>query len=268
VKWLLDHDAPLYEIVNRLILPWTGFVADAFILSYAEEICPQSKFAYSGNEELVRELEERMLLDNSVDSCCCRCSPGGCTPFVVRMKKMALSNYNGNEQELSDIATTITKYFKEYGNTLQRKHCYAAIRSVTFHALGIAHTCVCGRGFHRRSRLDAEEIEEIQDEYAELLEILESLTGDFEARVCELFDPAANGVDNMTTFWSGHWVHRMSQVLSGLSEADEASKSAAEDLGVIWSRDKPESDESERAICAEPRWEGWDYYFERIEAIE
>lgn len=125
--------------------------------------------------------------------------------------------------------------------------------------------------------MDAEEIEEIQDEYANPLEVLESLIEEFEARVSQTFDAATDGLDSLTTFWNDYWVCRMSQVLFELSEADETSKSAAEDLGVIW------GPEPERGICVETRlndwegweecescegWEGWDYYLKRIDEIE
>lgn len=257
VKWLLDHDAPLWEWGPNWSLPWTGFISDAFVLAILSGHGLQNVWVRGSDEELVRELEEQMLVDDSLDSCECRCSPGGCTPFVVRMKYMRL-----RDNEL-DIATTITAYCKEYGNVLRREHCYAAIRFITFQALGIAHTCCCRYGLV--SKLDAEEIAEIQDEYAELLEVLESLTEEFEARVCEIFDSATDGLESMITFWSDYWVRRMTQVLSELSEADETSKSAAEDLGIIW-QPKPE-----REVWVKPSsqgWQGWDYYFAKIEEIE
>ncbi|UKZ68985.1 uncharacterized protein TrAtP1_010005 [Trichoderma atroviride] len=267
VKWLLDHDAPLCEWVKSLRLPWTGFVADAFILSFRGEKVPGKYPAHEDHKRLVHELEERMLLDNSLDSCECRCSPGGCTPFVARMKYMDL-----NSTELY-IATTITAYFNEYGNALRRDHYYAAIRFITFQALGIAHTCDCGREDSRSSEFDAEEIAEIQDEYAELLEILESLTEEFEARVNEIFEAATDEVGSMTAFWSDYWFCRMSQVRSELSEANGTSKSAAEDLGVIWD---PESEEElwielEKLLKGwdgRIGWKGWDYYFQKIDEIE
>lgn len=258
LKWLLDRDAPICEWMTHWSLPRTGFIADAFILSILGREGPRNICARDGDEELVRELEERMLLDNSVDSCHCRCSPGGCTPFVVRMK------YMGLEDSELDIATTITAYFQEHGSALRKEHWFAAIRFITFQALDIAHICHCGRENMWGSKLDTEDIAEIHDEYAEVLEVLESLTEEFEAHVCEIFDAATDGLDSLTTFWSGYWARRMSHVLSELSEVGEASKSAAEHLGVIW------GPEPEKEICVEPSWEseGWGHYFTKIEEIE
>ncbi|KAL6830734.1 hypothetical protein J3E69DRAFT_378851 [Trichoderma sp. SZMC 28015] len=168
VKWLLDHDAPLCEWMQNFFTPWTGYIADAFVLAILLDKAPLNGYAREGDEELVRELEERMLMDDSVDSCNCRCSPRGCTPFVKRLKRIEST---GDE---IDIATILTTYLKEYGNALRREHYCAAIRFTTFDALGIAHTCRCRPHYERRRKLDAEEIAEIQNEYAELLELLES----------------------------------------------------------------------------------------------
>ncbi|KAM0247717.1 hypothetical protein ACHAQJ_009748 [Trichoderma viride] len=253
VKWLLDHDAPLCEWVERESSPLIGYIADAFILAISCGEGFSNRNARKGDEKLVRELEERMLLDHSVDSYHCQCSPGGCTPFAVRMKCMQL----GDDER--DIATTFTTYLKAYGYALQREHYSAAIRFTTFHALGIAHTCICKEPYEWWKKFDAEEIAEIQDEYAELLELMESMTEEFEAHACEALDAATDELDSMITFWNGYWVRRMSEVLSELSQAHEASKSAAEDLGVIWGQPERET---------RREWEGWDYYFQRIKEIE
>ncbi|PTB57555.1 hypothetical protein M431DRAFT_517204 [Trichoderma harzianum CBS 226.95] len=252
-KWLLDHDAPLCEWMHHWGSPWTGYIADAFVLAHFGAKRPASRRARGGDEKLVRELEERMLMDDSVDSCFCRCSIRGCTPFVVRLKRMRLTD------DTIGIATTYTTYLKEYGNALRREHHYAAIRSITFDALGIAHTCMCRKKFNINPELDAEEIAEIQDEYADLLELLESLIEEFETHAFETFDKATDGLDSMITFWNGHWVRRMSEIHSELSRAGEANKTAAEDVGVVW-EPQPERETHE--------WKGWDYYFQQIEEIE
>lgn len=54
----------------------------------------------------------------------------------------------------------------------------------------------------------------------------------------------------------------MSEVLSELSRAGEASKDAAEDLGVVW------DPQTEREMYKKREWKGWDYYFQKIEEIE
>ncbi|KAK4075501.1 uncharacterized protein Triagg1_4622 [Trichoderma aggressivum f. europaeum] len=256
VKWLLDHDAPICEWIQHWSPPWTGYIADAFILAILGDEGPRNRCACKGDEELVRELEERMLMDDSVDNCICRCSLRGCTPFVVRLKHMILV-----DGEI-DIATSFTTYLKEYGNTLRREQYYAAIRFTTFNALGIAHTCRCKKGLWGPQRLDAEEIAEIQDEYAGLLELLESLIEEFETHASGTFDAATDGPDSMITFWNGYWVRRMSEVHSELSRAGEASKAAAEDVGVVW------GPQPEREPYEDDEWIGWDYYFQKIQEIE
>ncbi len=161
-----------------------------------------------------------------------------------------------------DVAPVFITYLKEYGNALRREHYCAAIRFTTFDALGIAHTCRCRMHYGRRPQLDAEEIAEIQNEYAELLELLESLIEEFETNALETFDAATDGLDSMIAFWNSYWVRRMNEVLSELSRAGEASKAAAEDLGVVW------SSQHENKAYGPPEWEGWDYYFQQIERIE
>lgn len=110
--------------------------------------------------------------------------------------------------------------------------------------------------------MDAQEIAEIQEEYAELLELLESLIEEFETHAFETFEAATDGLDSMIAFWNGYWVQRMSEVLSELSRAGEASKAAAENLGVVWGP-QPERETYEDDEC-----KGWDYYFQQIEEIE
>ncbi|KAL7914774.1 hypothetical protein GGI35DRAFT_435211 [Trichoderma velutinum] len=255
VKWLLDHDAPLREWILPYA-PRASYVSDAFIIVFATHTDPYHACEHEGSEELVYELEKRMLLDNSLDCCQCHCSPGGCTPFVVRMHRL---NLRGDEL---DIATTFTEYLNEYGNTLQWEHYYAAIRFTTFNTLGIAHTCMCREIFWLVSELDAEEIAEIQAEYAELLELLESLIQEFEAHAFGTLDADTNLLHSMITFWNGYWVRRMSEVLLELSQTGGANKAAAEDLGVIW------DPQPENEIYEERKWKGWDHYIQRIEEIE
>ncbi|KKO98174.1 hypothetical protein THAR02_09718 [Trichoderma harzianum] len=151
---------------------------------------------------------------------------------------------------------------KEYGNALRREHYYAAIRSITFDALGIAHTCRCAENYTRNPELDAVEIAEIQDEYAELLELLESLIEEFETHAFEVFDEATDRLGSMITFWNGYWVQRMNEVLYELSTAGEERKAAAEDLGVVW------GPHPERETYEDDEWKGWGYYFQQIEEIE
>ncbi|KAJ4864201.1 hypothetical protein T069G_00731 [Trichoderma breve] len=255
VKWLLDHDAPLCEWIEPRLFPWTGYISDAFILAMLGSKWLLNGWELEDHEELVRELEERMLMDDSVDNCFCRCSLQGCTPFVTRLKNMRLIS--------DDIATIFRTYLKEYGNALRRTHYYAAIRFITFDALGIAHTCMCKAKFYGiPQKMDAEEIAEIQGEYAELLELLESLIEEFETHAFETFDAATDGLDIMITFWNGYWVRRMNEVLSELSRAGEASNAAAEDLGVVW------GPQTETQMYKKREWKGWDYYFRKIEEIE
>lgn len=136
VKWLLSRGAPLYEWVKHWRLPWTGFVADGFVLSVLSDKETGNTRVCDDDEELVCELEEHMLFDDSVDSCRCRCSPGGCTPFVVRMKVMGLL---GNEL---DIATTITAYLRSTatfckGSTVTLRYGSSPFRRLALRILAI-----------------------------------------------------------------------------------------------------------------------------------
>ncbi|KAL7813628.1 hypothetical protein V8C44DRAFT_51302 [Trichoderma aethiopicum] len=249
-KWLLDHDASLWGWTTHWQFPKTDGLTNEFILAI---LCDKGlPFEGEGDEEVAQVLEERMLSCRLVDGCVCRCSLRGCTSFVERIKGLYPQTVG------VEIVAKFTAYLKEYGNALQREHYHAAIRFTTFEGLGIAHTCIDRVSWEKE--LDAEEISEIQDEYAELYEILESLVEEFEEHAFEAFDAATDGVGSMIAFWNGYWVDRMQQVLSELSRAGEESKPAAEDLGVIWVREPKELDM--------PRWEGWNYYFRMIEEIE
>ncbi|KAL7809237.1 hypothetical protein V8C26DRAFT_272538 [Trichoderma gracile] len=253
-KWLLDHDAPLCEWTVHRRFPSGKCLANGFILApllanYSHNLAVES------DEEAMTVLEERILSDRLVADSDCRCTPEGCTPFVERLKQMCLWRCT---TEL-EVAAEFTAYLKQYGNALQREHYHAAIRLITFEVLGIRHTCL--KEWPDEGDLEAEEVAEIQDEYAELLELLESLVEEFEEHAFEAIEAATDRVDRMIAFWNGYWVDRMHQLRSELSRAGEESKLAAEMLGVSWAPEPDEASESSQ-------WQGWDYYFRKIEEIE
>ncbi|RYP43503.1 hypothetical protein DL768_009891 [Monosporascus sp. mg162] len=125
------------------------------------------------------------------------------------------------------------------------------IRFTTFKALKIQHTC-CKPfpGGFRRPSYDVEEIQEIEEEQAALLEILEGLVKEFEEKVLDILEQeTTETLAALGEFWTGYWCHRMEEVLDDLNSAtiSDEERFAAERIGVRWD-DGPdyESDEEEK----------------------
>ncbi|RYP62588.1 hypothetical protein DL771_009667 [Monosporascus sp. 5C6A] len=110
---------------------------------------------------------------------------------------------------------------------------------------------------------DAEEIQEIEEEQAALLETLEDLAQEFEDKVTDTLEQeSTEPLAALGEFWTGYWCNRMEEVLDDLNGAtiSDEERLAAERIGVRWD-DEPddESDEEDRSDIK--------YWYRRIDEI-
>jgi hypothetical protein len=175
--------------------------------------------------ELSRESIQLMFLifmDESQDDCCCPCSSTGCSGLTAFLRGMFPT---GSDKDLDELITRVAIVIE----TLASSHVLpnqerfidliapCVLRFVTCRWLDISHTCI--HYYHRG--IDAEEIEEIQDEERISIFELESLLAEF---VQALEDPSLSFPD----FLTGYWRARMREVDS-LSEV----RSAEETLSIL-----------------------------------
>ena len=153
-------------------------------------------------------------------------------------------------------------YLHHFGLQMSLKNHIDAIRWGTFQALGIQHTC-CSGGlrYGRVPVYDTDDIREIEEEQAALLDILEDLVEDFQDRVTRILEQDDTDVIGyIKQFWTGYWRDRIEEVLSELDGNDlsDEEKRGAEGIGVKWNAQSMSPEEDKTNI---------QYWFRYIEEI-
>jgi hypothetical protein len=173
------------------------------------------------------------------------------------------------KNSLSSMAAALGRYLKLFGGDLDLRHHSAALRYVTFTTLGIPHTCCdpYGSCWPDDMSCSSEEEEEIEDEHAYELGLLEELLREFEGQVTAILQDPNRGVSEVIRFWKRTWVSRMREVLARLHSNDLADdeKRAAEEVGVVW--DRPQRPPEVRGNpYTRDTLEHWLYELEEIKA--
>lgn len=248
----------------------------------------------------VHQLNSAVLPARISDNCRCKCSLGGCTPLTSLLKGVPnLNDYafgdrprliqndnfaentgrpgarvpeDGNFSEddpLLTVPARLTEYFELFGADLEVKHHMAALRYVTFTALGIPHTCCDPDSWESPRARTPEEVAELEGDHAYELDLLDELLEELEGQVMAVLQDPKQGVEGVIRFWNKTWVTRMSEVLNRLESDDLADdeKRGAEDIGVVWDRPKPpEVSEGPENPYDEESPEYWMYELEKIKA--
>ncbi|KEY64332.1 hypothetical protein S7711_09877 [Stachybotrys chartarum IBT 7711] len=181
-----------------------------------------------------RELLEIMSRWDHRDSCRCYCSPSGCTALSIRLHNM---NRFGTGTWWKHISLD---YFDLSIFTRM-----VLLRMLTFTELDMAHVC-CHRQNELTDPLDREEAHELQDEDADLIEILEELMTDFEH---EILHECSN--TSLEDFVPGYWTRKMKEVLPTMSdsEMDEIVVQAREiDVALTVCEEEEEEEEEEEPM--------------------
>ncbi|KAI1289127.1 hypothetical protein F5Y03DRAFT_388847 [Xylaria venustula] len=243
VWWLIEHGAdywtPFSERSDSIVI--TVSVTPAHFLFYSLGKTLLSDFEDSDSEvdeEIGEEIEwivEKLIQVRTSDTCSCLCSVGGCTPW-----KAFFDSWRGFpsthtperlvQQWMSSLPTLQT--------SLDEDDLKAALRRMTFDALGLTHTCCDFREdlYYQKSLRTPEEVDEINSEQSSLLNILHDLLNELN----QIADEDRGGtpliVDEPEEFWMRRWLPRITETLDKLDGDDLTAEErlAAEAIGVVW----------------------------------
>ncbi|RKL36650.1 hypothetical protein BFJ72_g8199 [Fusarium proliferatum] len=216
-------------------------------------------------EDWYHKVHSAVFEAKTVDSCSCQCSPDGCnmltfilrrlineTQFEYKPRRYSQDDttpHTGSgsfwvvETSLLELIDGFITYLSHFSCHFQRWHHSATIRSITFAALEISHSC-CRTG--NRNRVSEDDIDSdengLGDYQGYKLELLEDLINEFEETMTSVLENPDTGTDEIIEFWERAWVGRMSEVLDRLEGCDlpEDEKLAAEEIGVVWDKVGPE----------------------------
>ncbi|KAI0975854.1 hypothetical protein F4678DRAFT_418816 [Xylaria arbuscula] len=187
------------------------------------------------DEELGWIVEKLMRVRTS-DTCSCLCFVGGCTPWKAffdcgRYDYPLPSPEKLARQRLSSLRTLHT--------SLDQDDLKAALRRMTFDALGLTHTC-CNFDKnpknYQKSLRTPQEVDEINAEQSTLLTLFADLLNELN----QIADEDRGGIPLMVKdpeeFWMHRWLPRITETLDKLDGDDLTAeeRSAAEAVGVVW----------------------------------
>lgn len=244
--WLVAHGADLsrWEPIPQ----GTATVAHSLYASIGGRITQRGYTwrkvgSWHSEQSQIHDLTSCLLWRHERDTCHCSCSPagGGCSAFTcfLRASIPAQRSHRYKKSKI-EMARDFLEIFAAAHTSMGLDQAMAAVRFLTFQSLGIRHTCRHrGVGFRWDSEYDwmtrtAEEIDELHQEDAHLLELLEALMVEFEMEVRRI--QREQYVTKKVSFWTGYWAQRMEQVGKFLdcNDLDQKDKSSAESVGVIW----------------------------------
>ncbi|KAH6838338.1 hypothetical protein B0I37DRAFT_316861 [Chaetomium sp. MPI-CAGE-AT-0009] len=216
------------------------------------------------SREWVRGLHIALLRPDFADDCRCRCSTKSCTPLTYFLKGMFryLEIRFNSEFGIKPFLL----FLGLFGNHLEVQHHTASLRFLTFVALGIPHTC-CNINFGRY-RCPPSDPEEIENEHAYELELLEWLLEEFESELIGILQDPGCGLDDLEDFWTGTWSNRVIEVRVHLdgSALSDAERERAEAIGVVWDQTSPP--EPTRLNPFDQRTQALDHWINELEKIE
>lgn len=173
------------------------------------------------------DLMLKIFLDDTRDDCCCPYSSTGCSGLTAFLRGMFPTRFGKDWGELIHRLAIVIETLTS-SNGLARQERFidfiapCILRFVTCRSLKISHTCV--HAFYRG--IDAEEIEEIQDEERFLILELEGLLPEF----VQTFETLSL---SFLDFWTGYWRARMNEVESSSGEPSAEAATKILETGVI-----------------------------------
>lgn len=251
--WLIEHGAKLWEPV-----PGGNSATTAHYLYGSIHLLEQMTSNIDPARLRAQFLTRTLSTRDVRDDCHCRCSPGGCSPFIWFLRSNTDPGYLHAvpDEHGVYIAEKFPPFLFKWKPIITVEQLRSAIRYLTFEALGIRHTC-----YHDYFQVDKptlDEIEELMSEDGPLLELLEDLVNEFELKLKSAIteeDPLG------LTFWQTQWSARMKEVLAKLNEyrMDEGELLSAQQLGVTWHHvdDSPGLYQMEQGVDVSYREADW-----------
>ncbi|KAI0186443.1 hypothetical protein EV127DRAFT_438992 [Xylaria flabelliformis] len=177
---------------------------------------------------------EKLMQVRVSDTCfSCPCFVGGCTPFKALFDWCRCNTFPSS-RNLAQWWMSSTRIFQ---TSLNEEDFTAALRRITFDALGISHTCCNFLSWNYwKSLLTPEEADEVNSEQEVLLTSFTNLLTEFSRIANEDRGGAPLIVNDPEEFWMHRWLPRITETLEGLdgNNLTEEERSAAEAIGVVW----------------------------------
>ena len=188
-------------------------------------------------------LEGLLVESNWYDDCYCACSSNGCTPFTILLKtinRQARFLTRVSKRPL-DIRRILVQHLETQGHpassaSMRSKIVEDVIRIETFEALQISHTCCDCDWEPPHRRYTPEEVQEMHEEWEEILSKHENLVSEF----CHKFQELGG---TMTSFLEGYWQTRMDEVFKEEKPLGEEDLRRLRDIGVVLEEASEESEE-------------------------
>ena len=177
--------------------------------------------------------EELLVNGDSHDDCHCACSSGGCATFTILLK--AIGNRRSFMRKASSTPAESRKLLLQRlespthpasSSPMRSKIVEQVIRFETFEALQLSHTCCDFNYFGPVRWYPPEEVQEIHEEWAELLSKHEDLVSEF----CHKFREVGG---TLVSFLEGYWQTRMDEVLKEEKPLDEEDGRRLRELGIV-----------------------------------
>ena len=174
------------------------------------------------------------LSDRTTDDCKCACSRTGCQALAFALADCGpfTHKFRPNTKFNIDFSCCLQVRRLVKSHVPDNQWIPAkAIRAMSFRWLELTHTCHaslvqwhCGR-LSVKAPLSMDEINEIQEEERDLIQQLEDLVAEFEAKFDDLGIP-------LIPFLEEHWKPRMDEVLRANDEEKKEEKRRMRELGV------------------------------------
>ena len=248
INWLLDRGADLKRRIQscgddqsqaRGIFTAHYVLYNLFQDSFDQMI--EGDMVPSNHHHGFVEVLIKALPVSLADSCVCACSTDGCTPFLYMMHKMARDRHRFIEES---VRLDFRRAFEGIPTDNLASLYLAAMRAEAFIALGITHTCCKEHGISNALQaypmIDRDEIDEIQEEESRLIETLDDMVDEFQARIAHM----SHDLEALEACWKDFWTYRVPQILGELEggQLTDSERLSAEQIGVVW-ESRSESDE-------------------------
>lgn len=267
--WMVQHGVDLYlrssagpPVVEKS--PNIGLFGAHYAFYLSGPRVSSIGMQWKSSKSLVafNELSAAVERRNLMDSCQCHCSTRGCSPFIWMMKGMRMCW--GPDPDL--CAKYMVFYYSGCGPDLTILTHAAAIRYMTFQALGLTHTCCNADSLARDMErwVESDDVGIINEEQASLLELHEELVAEFENKALLFIKDEPDGRPHFPEFWSSHWIVRIKEVLEKLDgqELTDAERRGAEEIRVQWC--EPVEKKVEKNPYA---WHTLEHYFYELDLI-
>ncbi|KAI0436950.1 hypothetical protein F4803DRAFT_197268 [Xylaria telfairii] len=273
LHWLMKHGSMSHQLKsfksgNRI------FATNYLFLILGQNLGPSIYnrcFFYDSSIELplderrawIHELNTSVLKTNNADACRCKCSPKGCTALTSLLKGMS-AYYRDSDEISRHFVDPLVNYLTFSCDDLDAGDHIVMLQYMTYTALGIPHSCCQLYRTHAHQNFYGK-FEEIQDEYAYDLALLEELVNELESELVAILRNPEQGLVDLISFWERTWAGRVGEILDRLEGNDltDDERRGAEEIGVVWDKMGPEPPPE-----VEEDWRKLDYWMAKLEKIE